>query len=79
MKSCTRLKDLWKFKFFLDDTENAKNDANILKSIFFWICDVFLYFWIFLKNYQNMGQKLGSNNSYDAVDGMLIHLFDGEA
>jgi len=28
---------------------------------FFLIFDVFLYFWIFLKNYQNMSQKLGSN------------------
>jgi hypothetical protein len=32
-----------------------------LKKYFFFIFDVFLYFWIFLINYQNMGQKLGSN------------------
>jgi hypothetical protein len=31
-----------------------------IKSIF-WIFVVFRYFWIFLKFYQNMGQKLGSN------------------
>jgi len=28
-------KNLWKFKFFWDDAENAKNDANILKTYFF--------------------------------------------
>jgi len=38
-----------------------KNDANVLKTYFFWIFNVFRYFWIFLKIYQNMGQKLGSN------------------
>jgi hypothetical protein len=27
----------------------------------FWIYVVFRYFWIFLKIYQNIGQKLGSN------------------
>jgi riboflavin synthase len=37
-----------------------KNDANVLK-MYFWIFNVFRYFWIFLKIYQNMGQKLGSN------------------
>jgi len=26
---------------------------------------VFRYFWIFLKIYQNMGQKLGSNNRHE--------------
>ena len=61
MKSWTRSKYLWKFKFFWDDAENAKNDANIFKNIFFWIFNVFRYFWIFLKIYQNMGKKLGSN------------------
>jgi len=39
-----------------------KNDANVLK-MYFWIFNVFRYFWIFLKIYQNMGQKLGSNSS----------------
>jgi hypothetical protein len=38
-----------------------KNDANVLK-MYFWIFNVFRYFWIFLKIYQNMGQKLGSNS-----------------
>ena len=51
-----RSKNLWKFKFFWDD---AKNDTNILKNIFFWI---FIVFQFFMKIYQNMGQKLGSNN-----------------
>jgi hypothetical protein len=55
-------KNLKKLNSFLDDAENAKNDANILKNIFFWIFDVFCYFWIFMKIYRNMGQKLGSNN-----------------
>jgi len=32
-----------------------------IKKHIFWIFVVFLYFWIFLKIYQNMGQKLGSN------------------
>jgi len=34
---------------FLDDVENAKNDANILKTYFFWIFVVFHYFLDFLK------------------------------
>jgi len=39
-----------------------KNYANTFKKINFWIFIVFHYFWIlFLKIYQNMGQKLGSN------------------
>jgi len=29
VKSRTCSKDLWKIKFFWDDAENAKNDANI--------------------------------------------------
>ena len=32
-----------------------------IKKSIFWIFVVFRYFWIFLKIYQNMGQKLGSN------------------
>jgi len=31
------------------------------KCIFFWFSLFFCYFWFFLKNYQNMGQKLSSN------------------
>ena len=32
--------------------------------MYFWIFQCFFrYFWIFLKIYQNMGQKLGSNNN----------------
>ena len=56
MKSQTRLKDLWKFKFFWDNAENAKNDANILKHIF-WIFIIFRYFWIFQKFYQKLGSS----------------------
>jgi len=61
VKIWTRSKDLWKFKFFLGDAENAKNDANILKNIFFGFSIFFAIFGFFLKIYQNMGQKLGSN------------------
>jgi hypothetical protein len=35
-----------------------------LKNIFFWIFVVFRYLRIFLKIYQNMGQKLDSNIVY---------------
>ena len=56
--------DLWKFKFFWDDAKNAKNDANVLKMYFFGFSMFFCYFWIFLKIYQNMGQKLGSNTTF---------------
>jgi hypothetical protein len=52
----------WKFKFFWDDAKNAKNDANVLKMYFLDFQCFFTIFWIFLKIYQNMGQKLGSNN-----------------
>jgi hypothetical protein len=56
-----RSKYLWKFKIFWDDVKNTKNDANVLKTYFFGFSMFFRYFWIFLKIYQNMGQKLGSN------------------
>jgi hypothetical protein len=56
-----RLKDLWKFKFFWNDVENAKNDTNISKMYFFWVFVVFCYFYFLKFFYQNMGQKLGSN------------------
>jgi hypothetical protein len=36
--------------------------CKYIKKVFFWIFNVFLYFWIFLKKYQNMGQKLDSNS-----------------
>jgi hypothetical protein len=54
-----RAKDLWKFKFFWDDAENAKNDANILKKHIFWIFIIFHYFWIFQKFYKKSGLKIG--------------------
>jgi hypothetical protein len=38
--------------------------CKYIKKSIFWIFDVFLYFWIFLKKYQNIGQKLGSNNNH---------------
>jgi len=58
-----RSKCLWKFKFFWDDAKNAKNDANVLKKVFFGFSMFFAIFGFFLKIYQNMGQKLGSNNT----------------
>jgi len=43
--------------------KNAKNDANIFKNVFvFGFSLFFTIFGFFLKIYQNMGQKLGSNN-----------------
>ena len=47
--------------FFWDDAKNAKNDANVLKMYFFGFSMFFAIFGFFLKIYQNMGQKLGSN------------------
>ena len=44
---------------FLDDVENAKNDAKYIKNIFFWIFIVFRYFWIFQKFYKKDGSKIG--------------------
>jgi hypothetical protein len=42
--------------------KNAKNDANILKKMYFFGFSLFFrYFWNFLKIYQNMGQKLDNN------------------
>jgi len=35
---------------------------------YLFIFNVFRYFWIFLKIYQNMGQNLGSNNDDDNDD-----------
>jgi len=49
----------------------------MLKKYFFWIFDVFLYFWIFLKNYQNMSQKLGSNNKYTIKNRDREPVFEG--
>jgi hypothetical protein len=60
-----RSKDIWKFKLFWDDTKNAKNNANILKK------HIFLDF--FLKIYQNMGKKLGSNKEYHLYKCNDIH------
>jgi len=49
VKSLTRSKTSKNLNSFLDDIENAKNDANIYikKNILFWIFIVFRYFWIF--------------------------------
>jgi hypothetical protein len=50
---------------------------QMYKKCIFWIFNVFSlfldfsmffrYFWIFLKIYQNMGQKLGSNNNIGKI------------
>jgi hypothetical protein len=52
---------LKKLNSFLDDVENAKNDANILKTYFFGFSLFFRYFWIFQKFIKKVGQKLGNN------------------
>jgi 3-methyladenine DNA glycosylase Tag len=44
---------------FLDDVENAKNDANILKTYFLDFRCFSLFFWIFQKFYQKGGSKIG--------------------
>ena len=47
--------------FFLDDVENAKNNANILKTYFFGF-SLFSLFFGFSKNFiKKVGQKLGNN------------------
>jgi len=48
----------------LNSFETMLKQRKYIKNIFFWIFIVFLYFWIFLKIYQNIGQKLGSNTKY---------------
>ena len=40
-----------------------KTMQNILKKTYFLDFCCFHYFWIFLKIYQNMDKKLGSNNN----------------
>jgi len=42
---------------FLDDVENAKNDANILKMYFFGFSLFFCYFFIFQKFIKKMGKN----------------------
>jgi hypothetical protein len=54
-------KTLWLSITTHNDAKNAKTDENVLKTYFFWIFNVFAIFGFFLKIYQNIGQKLGSN------------------
>jgi hypothetical protein len=56
-----RSKDLWKFKFFWDDAENAKNDANILKNVFLGFSLFFTFIGFFEIFIKKVGQKLGNN------------------
>jgi hypothetical protein len=58
-KSNAFKRPLKKLNSFLDDVENAKNDANILKTYFFWIFVVFSLFLDFPKIYQKGGSKIG--------------------
>ena len=61
MKSRTRSKNLWKIKFFWDNAENAKNDANIFKTYFFRF-SLFFAIFRFSKNFiKKMGKKLSNN------------------
>ena len=46
-----RSQDLWKFKFFWDDDENAKNNANILKKHIFFGFLLFFVIFGFFKNF----------------------------
>jgi hypothetical protein len=64
--------DMWKvervrktfenLKFFLDDVENAKNDANILKTYFFGFSFFFVIFGFSENFIKKLGLKLGNNN-----------------
>jgi hypothetical protein len=47
---------------FLDDVENAKNGANILKTYFLDFRCFLLFLNFFQKLNKKMGQNLGSNN-----------------
>jgi len=60
-----------------DDAENAKNDANISKNIFFRFSLIFAIFGFFKKNIKNMGQKLvatGVSNQIFTDHKSLKHL-----
>jgi hypothetical protein len=58
VKSRTCSKTFENLNSFLDDVENAKNDANILKTYFLdFRC--FSLFLIFQKIYQKDGSKIG--------------------
>jgi len=57
VKSRTRSKTFENLNSFLDDVENAKNDANILKTYFFWIFVIFRYFEFFSKILSNKWVK----------------------
>jgi hypothetical protein len=66
--------DAWKVERVPNVFENLNSFETMLKMLktiqmykkcIFWIFNVFRYFWIFLKIYQNMGQKLGSNRWSD--------------
>jgi hypothetical protein len=47
---------------FLDNAENAKNDANISRTyILLGFCCFFAIFVFFSKIYQKLGKKLGRN------------------
>jgi len=65
VKSRIHLKDLWKFKFFLDDAKNAKNDANILKTYFFGFSLFFTIFGFSENFIKKIGQNLGNNIVYE--------------
>ena len=58
VKSQTRSKkNNWKLKFFLEDVENAKNIANILKTYFFGFLLFFTIFGFFKKFIKMVGQN----------------------
>ena len=56
------LKTFENLNSFLDDVENAKNDANILKTYFFLDFHCFSLFFGFSENFiKKMGQKMDNN------------------
>jgi hypothetical protein len=68
-----RSKYLWKFKFFWDDVENAKNDANILKKTYLFGFSLFFVIFGFFKNFiKKMGKKLGSNIGNDCTNCVVV-------
>jgi hypothetical protein len=75
VKSRTRSKTFENLNSFLEDVENAKNDANILKMYFFGFLLFFAIFGFFEIFIKKVGQKLGNNNCLPLLF-LLFFLFD---
>ena len=57
---------------FLDEVENTKNDANILKTYFFGFSLFFAILDFFETFIKKVGQKLGNNMPYDLSQGLSL-------